>query len=67
MEWWAVLTLVVVGPWIFYGVILLPLGVYLHFHSRGEGSKEGLMRGLEPRPSLVRFWHPHGLVHLHSH
>jgi len=66
MEWWAVLTLVVVGPWIFYGVILLPLFFYLHFHGRVEGGKEGFMRDLPTKHMLVRFWHPHGLAHIHS-
>jgi hypothetical protein len=67
MEWWAILTLVVVGPWAFYGLIVLSLGALWLLHNRGEERKEGIIQNVAPRPSLVRFWYPHGLVHLHSH
>jgi hypothetical protein len=67
MEWWAVLTLVVVGPWIFYGLVFLPLGAFWLLRSRGEESTVGVTRRLAHRLSPVRFGHLHGLVHLHSH
>jgi hypothetical protein len=43
MEWWAILTLVVVGPWVFYGLIGLSLGALWLLHNRGEERKEGII------------------------
>ena len=67
MEWWAILVLVVVGPWIFYGLVFLPLGAFWLLNNRGEESKKGLFRYWIQRSSVVRFGHFHGLAHLHSH